>query len=80
MDMASPISVYRTLNLPHKGGQLLGADLNRSESGCPLIRKGFYSVAVVKSVRFYNRDRQNRRVDSEHSGLAQGLFGLSAAG
>jgi hypothetical protein len=40
-------------NLPDQDGQVLGADLNRSVSGRPLILKGFYSASDCKKCSFF---------------------------
>jgi hypothetical protein len=48
----SPLSrrlVYHTLSLPHASQQVLGPDLNRSESTCLLMTQGFSPLGVPNS-------------------------------
>src|SRR5215471_5219821 len=44
-------SVHRTLNLPHKGRQVLGPDLNRSESGWDAADRRVLPPTIAHTVR-----------------------------
>jgi len=48
----APPSVFRTLNLPQRGRQVLGANLNRSESNRLLITQGLKEKSGLRVARF----------------------------
>src|SRR5262249_32896193 len=55
------VPAYRRVRMPRKCPQVLGTDLNCSESGRPLILKSFYSAPDCKKCSFLHFSTQGCR-------------------